>query len=164
MKTLLLLLVFKGVFTFAAEVKPAASPVLEFKVDICKDTHQITQEMIELELSGYRWQGGDSPCLKQSKFKTMYAFKHKVGDSYLLDPEFILPDARDVRIVSEKLGLNEVMDVKIAYIAKKNGKDVPVEDEFSYILNFGKNRVARGCASIFSDPEHFVMRESCVKD
>ena len=145
-----------------ASVSPATQ-LPEIKVDICKDTHAVTLEMIELELSGRRWQGGESPCLKQSKFKTLYAFKSGAGDSYLTKPEFILSAGREVKIVSEKLGPNDSIEVRIAYIGKKDGKDVAVEDEFSYVVNFGKNRVARGCGSILSDFNHFVMRANCLK-
>jgi len=103
--------------------KVEANGVPEIKVDICKDTHVISLEMIELELSGRRWVGGTSPCLKQSKFKTLYAFKSDDGDSYLSKPEYVLSDGREIRIVSEKLEPNDQVDVRIAYIGKKNGKD-----------------------------------------
>ena len=136
---------------------------LEFTHETCKDLQRITQEVIELELSGARWQGGTSPCLKQSNFKTVFATQQKIGDSYLLDPEYVLSKGRQIRVISEKwLDIGGV-EVKFAYIAKKNGKDVPVQDKLVYVMNYGKNR-QRGCAMVSEEPRHFVMRAECVKD
>jgi len=149
---------------FASFVFEVSARAENFSVEACRDQHAITKEVIELELSGVRWQGGDSSCLKQSHFEKVVAVKAHVGDPYLLDPELILPKGRDVKILSERwLDIGGV-EVKFAYIGKKDGKDVPIEDQIVYIMNYGKNRKARGCATISEEPRHFVMRAECVND
>jgi len=142
----------------------ASAHAEDFSAESCRDQHAITKEVIELELSGVRWQGGDSPCLKQSRFDKVVAVKARVGDPYLLDPEVTLPKGREVKILSERwLDIGGV-EVKFAYIGKKDGKDVPIEDQLVYTVNYGKNRKKRGCATISEEPHHFVMRAECVSD
>jgi hypothetical protein len=158
MKIILALILLTSLFTVSR------SEAIEFTADSCKDLTAITKEVIELELAGARWQGGTSPCLQQSRFKTVYAVQEKVGDSYLLDPEYVLAKGREVKVISEKWLDIGAMEIKIAYIGKKNGKDVPVQDGFVYSLNYGKNREKRGCATVSEEPKHFVMRAECVKE
>jgi hypothetical protein len=142
----------------------AQSASLEFTAETCKDLSTITHEVLELELSGARWQGGVSPCLQQNQFKTIYAVQEKILDSSLLDPEYLLPKGREIRVLSEKWLDIGAVEVRFAYIAQKNGKEAPVQDQLVYKLNYGKNRQARGCAVISEEPRYFVMRKGCSKE
>ncbi len=141
----------------------SGAQALDFSAETCKDFHRITRELIDLELSGQTWQGGDSPCLKQERFKTVLAKKADLGDPYLLEPEYILPKNRTVMVTSEKIedtGYIQNVHVKIAYRGKKAKKDEDIEDGFSYQINYGKNR-ARGCATVIESMQKFVMKAEC---
>ncbi len=156
--------VFAALFLFVSAASWAAEPS-RFPADTCSNGSLITKEMVELELSGFRWAGGISPCLKQSRFQSIVASKEKVGDKKLLKPEYILPKGREIKIISQTELRTEEVIVKFAYIGRAPGStkavDVPVTDELSYRRNYGDKRDVEGCASILEEPEHLVLREQC---
>jgi len=136
---------------------------IEFSAETCKNQALITREIIELELAGQTWQGGNSPCLKQENFKTVIAKKEILGDSYLLEPEYILAKGKEIKVVSETLedsGYFQIVSVKISYTGIKNKKEAEVQDGFSYQINYGKNR-SSGCAMVIEPFKKFVMKEEC---
>ncbi len=130
--------------------------------ELCQDERKIAGEFIEAELSGLRWQGTDETpkCLKNLKPNTMNAERIFEGDPALLDPEYLLPKGRKVNYSVKRLP-DDLLEVSFSYIGKKMGKDFAVRDKMVLKLNFGRVRDLRGCASYFSEPEHFVMRTQC---
>ncbi len=136
----------------------------------CDSVQTIAEEYMALELAGYRWQGGDSPCLSKLKLKTQVSVKSKgAADPLLLDPEFIIPDRRKVDIQAKCLP-QDLIEVRVAYLGKKKkpgikgGEDVAVKDRFTLKMNFGRDRIQKSCASILIPPVHLVMKKSCVAD
>ncbi len=140
----------------------AQKPESRYTDELCDDVEKVAQEFIDLELAGQRWQGTiDKPvCLKKAKPLTVGSERVPASDPTLLDPEYLLPDGRKVQFTVKK-SADELLEVFLSYIGKKGGKDVPVRDHFTLKRNFGKVRDVRGCASLFLEPEHFVMRSSC---
>jgi hypothetical protein len=134
----------------------------QFLADHCSNSNLISHEMIELELSGYRWSAGTSRCLKQDRFKTIVAGKENLIDLRVNGPEFLIKKGRDFKILSETLLRTEEMVVKFSYIGTQNGMDVPVIDSLTYTRNYGTKRELRGCASMLDEPQHLVMREECT--
>lgn len=132
--------------------------------EVCEDFEKIAQEFIDVELAGSRWQGTDGipSCLANQKVQTFLPDRVPAGDPTLLDPEFLLPETRKISFTVKRLP-NDLLEVIMNYIAKKNKKDVAVKDHFVLKLNYGKLRNIRGCASWFSEPTHFVMRSKCWK-
>ena len=61
---------------------------------------------------------------------------------------------------------DDMLNVKISYLgrAPAGKEDVQVRDSFRLKLNFGRAREVRGCASVFSPPETFVMKQKCYKN
>lgn len=140
-----------------------------FLAHTCTDSKKIIGELIEFELSGGRWQGGTSPCLKQDHFQTIFAKKQESGDSYLLQPEYVLAKGQEVKVISQKkIPALDAVEVEIGYLARKfdpkqGQKEVFVKDHFVYRTNYGRNREKMGCVSLTEEPEHFVMKEECLK-
>ena len=103
---------------------------------------------------------GNSQCLKQERFKTVLAVKEFLRGRSFLKPIYVLPKNRHVEIMNEKwddtLGQ---MTLSIRYL---DHKDRRVTDELTYQMNFGKNRIAKGCATLIRNPEYFVMSEECL--
>ena len=140
--------------------------MVEFTDEVCEDFHKIASEFIEMELSGLRWQGvksGDPVCLKKFRPTATSVDRVPASDPALLDPEYLVPENRKVDFTVKRLP-DDLLEVMMNYIGKKNKKDVPVRDHFVLKLNFGRARFAKGCASWYSEPEHFVMRSRCWKD
>ncbi len=137
----------------------------DFSDEVCENYQKIAQEFIDIELAGSRWQGTDQPpsCLVAQHPQTMNVDRTPAGDPGLLDPEYLLPDTRKIAFQVKRLP-NDLLEVMMSYIAKKNKKDVPVKDRFILKLNYGKVRSLRGCASWYAQPEHFVMRSGCWKE
>jgi hypothetical protein len=137
----------------------------QFTEETCENRDAVTKEVIELELSGDRWQGGDSDCLKQENFKTVVAAKQELGNPDLLDPTYLATG--EVRIIKQKW-LDDVgaVEVEFAYIGQKispGGSRTPanVTDTLVYKVNLGKRREQEGCASLLDAPKNFVMKKSC---
>jgi hypothetical protein len=132
--------------------------------DVCDDYQKIAGEFIEMELSGLRWQGvvGIPACLGALKPEATTIDRIPASDPSLLDPEFTLPEGRDVSFSAHRIP-NDLIDVVLNYIGQKNKKDVAVKDHFILKINFGKSRDLKGCASWYSEPDHFVMRAQCWK-
>lgn len=141
-----------------------AASEAQYTDEMCENFEKIAQEFIDVELAGSRWQGSDGipSCLANQKVQTFTVDRVPAGDPALLDPEFLLPETRNVSFRVKRLP-NDLLDVVLNYIAKKNKKDVAVKDHFVLKLNYGKLREIRGCASWFSEPTHFVMRSKCWK-
>jgi hypothetical protein len=153
--------------TPSAYAEGAAAPTVSatYSDEVCEDFQRIASEFIEMELSGLRWQGvaGDPSCLKKFKPLATSIDRIPASDPSLLDPEFLIPENRKIDFSVRRIP-NDLLEVVMNYIGKKNKKDVPVKDRFVLKLNFGQNRAAKGCASWYSEPDHFVMRSRCWKD
>lgn len=147
-------------------LNPAPSHAIEvtreYTDEICDDDQKIASEFIELELAGQRWQGviDQTACMKQAKVVTVGVNRIPSSDPSMLDPEYLLKKGREVHFQIKKLP-NDLIEVILNYIGSKNGKDVAVTDRFTLQKNYGKARMLRGCASFYSEPEHFVMRAQC---
>ena len=130
--------------------------------ELCEDDKKIASEFIALELAGQRWQGTiDKPvCLKAVQPVTVGNDRVPASDPALLDPEYLLPEGRNIQFSVKRLP-DDLLEVVMNYIAKKKGKDVAVKDHFTLKRNFGKVRDIRGCASFYLEPEHFVMQAKC---
>ncbi len=141
-----------------------ASPVVVeslYSEEECEDIHQIAQDYLELELSGFRWQGGESGCLKDLKLKTWPARQEApVADPALRHPEFVIPDDRPVDVSVRRLS-GDRLELKVHYIGRKGAKEVTVRDSAILRLHFGKVREVRGCASVYQALDHLVMRKTC---
>jgi len=135
-----------------------SAPIGVYSDEVCEDFQKIAGEFIDMELAGLRWQGveGDPSCL--TKLKPATAPADRVPAS-----EFIIPENRKVDFSVKRLP-NDLLEVVMNYLGKKNKKDIPVKDHFVLKLNFGHQRDLKGCASWYSEPEHFVMRSRCWKD
>ncbi len=140
--------------------------------EVCDSIQTIAEEYMALELAGYRWQGGDSPCLSKLKLKTQGSARAKwkgAADPLLLDPEFIIPDRRKLDVQAKRLP-QDLIEVRVAYLGRKKspgtkmGEDVAVKDRFTLKINFSRDRIQKGCASILVPPAHLVMKKSCVAD
>jgi hypothetical protein len=133
--------------------------------ETCEDFNTIANEFIAMELAGLRWQGvtGDPECLAKLKPVATSVDRVPASDPALLDPEYLLPENRKVNFIVKRIP-NDLLDVVMNYIGKKNKKDYAVNDHFVLKLNFGKTRELRGCASWYSEPDHFVMRSRCWKN
>jgi hypothetical protein len=142
----------------------------------CDDLSRVASEFMELELSGARWQGGDSPCVPKLKLKLLRAARSgSSGDPSLLDPEYLLPKSRKVGIQARRLP-QDLLELKISYLARKfvtepeetskagRNVDVPVHDVLILKLQFGRARAEKGCATLHKPPAHFVMREGCAEE
>lgn len=166
--------------TVAAEapLAPASSPV-DPNVELVKKCKAaisevgekaggstLSREMIELELSGYRWAGAPEEirCLKKATFNYVRPIHVKYSDTQMLDPKYLLKKNREVKITKEKWIDDGSVEVEFVYIGTRAGKDVAVNDRLVYTINFGDRRKARGCASFLTEPEHFVMREACHQE
>jgi hypothetical protein len=142
---------------------------ITFTEHTCEDSKKIVEELIELELSGARWQGGVSKCLKQSRFHTIFAKHQEVGDEYLLQPEYVLSSGSEVKVVSKKpLPDLDAVEVEIGYLARKYDKKLDqkenfIKDKFVYRLNYGRTRLKTGCVRLIEEPKNFVMKEECLK-
>jgi hypothetical protein len=141
-----------------------ASPVVVeslYSEEDCEDIQQIAQDYLELELSGFRWQGGESSCLKGLKLKTWPVHQEApVADPALRRPGFLIPDDRPADVSVRRLP-GDRLELKVHYIGKKGVKEVTVRDSAILRLHFGKVRETRGCASVYQPLEHFVMRRNC---
>ena len=162
-------LVFFLALFFVCAQAPAAeksiSSLTDYSDEVCEDFQKIAGEFIEMELSGLRWQGtsGDPQCLSKLKIQTASVDRVPANDPSLLDPEFLIPENRKIDFSVKRIP-GDLLEVVMNYIGKKNKKDVPVKDLFVLKLNFGHMREKKGCASWYSEPEHFVMRTRCWKD
>jgi hypothetical protein len=144
---------------------PLLAPGAEYTDEVCENFHKIAEDFIDMELSGLRWQGvsGNPECLSKLKLQTASIDRVPASDPALLDPEFLLPENRKIDLSVKRLP-NDLLDVVFNYIGRKLKKDVPVRDHFVLKLNFGHLRAQKGCASWYSEPEHFAMRSRCWKD
>jgi hypothetical protein len=158
-------LVFIFLFNLIGLPGAARAETQTYPDEVCEDFHALAGEFVEMELAGLRWQGvsGDPVCLSKLKTHATRIDRVPASDPYLLDPEYVLPDGRNVEYVVKRIP-NDLLNVVMNYIAKKDKKDIPVKDHFILKLNFGKSREQKGCASWYSEPEHFVMRSRCWKD
>ncbi len=141
-----------------------ADPVVEslFSEEDCEDLQQIAHDYMELELAGFRWQGGDSTCLKDLKLKTWPERQEApVADPALRRPEFLIPDDRPVDVSVRRIPGDRI-ELKVHYIGKKGAKELTVRDSAILRLHFGKIRESRGCASVFQPLDHLVMRRTCM--
>jgi hypothetical protein len=141
-----------------------AGPVVEslYSEEDCEDLQQIAQDYLELELGGFRWQGGTPTCLKDMKLKTWpIRPEAPVADPGLRRPEFLIPDDRPVDVSVRRIPGDRI-ELKVHYIGKKGTKEVTVRDSAVLRLHFGKVRESRGCASVFQPLEHLVMRRTCM--
>lgn len=141
------------------------SQVPVYTDEVCEDFQKVVGEFIDMELSGLRWQGvvGDPSCLAKLKPMATSIDRVPASDPALLDPEFLLPENRNISFVVKRLP-EDLLDVVMNYIGKKNKKDYPVKDHFVLKLNYGRARDQKGCASWYSEPEHFVMRSRCWQE
>ena len=128
----------------------------------CEDYQKIAREFIDVELAGARWQGtlGPTQCLTAQHLQTVKLDRASASDPRLLDPEFLIPENRKVEFSVKRLP-NDLLEVVMNYLGKKNQKDIAVKDRFTLKLNYGKVRESKGCASWYVPPEHFVMRSKC---
>jgi hypothetical protein len=143
-----------------------SAPVVEplYSDEECEDLQRIGSEFVELELSGIRWQGGDSVCLEALRTRTLSSERPvPVSDPALTHPAFILPEGREPEILVKRIS-GDRLEVKVSYIGLKNGRDRPVRDTAILRLNFGRARELRGCASVFQPFEHLVLRKACHRD
>ena len=124
----------------------------------------ISKEMVDYELSGGRWQGGESPCLAPHRFKLIKATHQILGDSSLLQPQYLLPKGSEVTITSSKVSAMNSVDVSFSYVVLIEGKKEKIQDSLTYILNKGTRLKKLGTASIYIEPKYFVMREECIAD
>lgn len=126
----------------------------------------LSKEMIELELSGFRWAGGpeEIDCLKKGSFNYVHPVHVHYSDTAMLDPKYLLKKNREVKITKEKWLDDSSVEVQFVYIGTKDGKDVAVNDRIVYTVNFGDRRKELGCVSFLTEPEHFVMRETCHQE
>lgn len=156
MKFFSLLFILLGLSTQAAEV------VRDYSDELCDQDEKIVQEFIDLELAGYRWHGVDETplCLKKQKPETFTAERVPASSASLLDPEYLLTDTRKIQFKVKRVS-GDLLEVVLNYIGRKNGKDFPVKDQFTLKKNYGKSRELRGCASMYIEPDHFVMKSSC---
>jgi hypothetical protein len=133
-----------------------------FSEEDCEDLQQVAQDYLELELSGSRWQGGESPCLGGLKLRTWPVRREApVADPGARRPEFLVPDDRPVDVGVRRLSEDRI-ELKVHYIGRKGARDVPVRDAAILRLHFGKVREVRGCASVYQPLEHLVMRRNCL--
>ncbi len=141
-----------------------ASPVVVeslYSEEDCEDLQQIAQDYLELELSGFRWQGGESVCLKGLKLKTWPSQQEApVADPMLRRPEYLIPDDRPADVSVRRLP-GDRLELKVHYIGRKGAKEIAVRDTAILRLHFGKVRETRGCASVYQPLEHLVMRKNC---
>ncbi|NDG84798.1 MAG: hypothetical protein EBX52_07145, partial [Proteobacteria bacterium] len=81
----------------------AGSPLLAATFDpkLCGDRHLVSKEMVEYHLAGAHWQGGESPCLDQRRFKSLLSEHQSAGDDSLLSPAYVVPKGAEVKIESE---------------------------------------------------------------
>ncbi len=169
MKTLkksLLFLVVGGLglgIYFSLKSSSVAGP--EFSEELCKNTESIARELIQAELFGQRWQGGDSPCLNQSKFKAIRVQKNQYGDPGLLDPEFEVDGISEIKITKiEQDSVTRHFTAHFAYIGKsiRNPKKTEqVRDSIEFRLWRPKLIAGEGCAGLLREPDHFVMQKGC---
>jgi hypothetical protein len=158
-----MILLLLSLLSFQPHAKAQAQlPESRYTDEICEDDQKIVKEFIDLELAGQRWQGteGKPVCLQKAKPQTVGTDRVPASDPSLLDPEFLLPDSREIHYTMKKIP-DDLIEVVLNYIGKKHGKDVAVSDHFTLKKNFGKVRDIRGCASFYLEPVHFVMRSSC---
>lgn len=136
----------------------------EYSDEVCEDFRNVASEFIEMELAGLRWQGvsGSSSCLSRLSPKATTIDRVPASDPFLRNPQFILPENRNVDFNVRRIP-GDLLEVVMNYIGKKNKKDVAVKDHFILKMNFGKSREAKGCASWYTEPEHFAMRSRCLK-
>jgi hypothetical protein len=135
-----------------------------FTAHNCEDTKKVVEEIIDLEVSGTRWQAKTSRCLNQSRFETVFAKHRSLGDEYLLAPEYTLKKGSEVKVISQKsIPALDAVEVQIGYLASKDGKESFIKDRFVYRLNYGRNRMRQGCVTLIEELEHFVMKEECLK-
>jgi len=133
----------------------------------CPNAHSqaieaISKEMVEYELSGGRWQGGESHCLEKNHFKLIQALHQSLGEPELVYPKYILPKGSEVTAVSSKVTGIDLIKVDFSYQLTVSGKLVKIEDSLTYILNIGARRKRLGAASIYTEPKKFAMREECL--
>ena len=168
MKTRLLV----GIAFFAGIAAAPGAQAVIFTAHTCADSKKIVREIIEYELSGGRWQGGHSRCLKQSRFQTIFAKRQDAGDAYLLEPEYLLANGEEVKVIEQKENRDlHAVEVEIGYLAMKReskaesapGAETFVKDHFTYRLNYGRTREKLGCVSLIEEPAHFVMKKECLK-
>ena len=153
-------LALAAIFVFTGQIA-RAEPT--FDLAKCADIPKIAEELVEVELSGKRWQGGDSVCLDQSKFDRVNAKKIEAGDSALLDPELIIKKGKEVKI--DPPIFNPITEVyTIHYYAsgkRKNGEIANIKNSILFSI-YSKGAIkTEGCAMLLEKPEHFVMREEC---
>jgi hypothetical protein len=136
----------------------------EYSDEVCEDFRTVASEFIDMELAGLRWQGvsGNPSCLGRLTPKATAIDRVPASDPSLRNPQYILPENRSVDFNVRRIP-GDLLEVAMNYIGKKNKKDVTVKDRFILKMNFGKAREAKGCASWYNEPEHFVMRSRCWK-
>ena len=152
---ILILLCFFTIESKATEPK-------SFDQETCEDYQKIAQEFIDVELAGSRWQGtlGPTRCLMVQQLQAVKVDRAPTSDARLLDPEFLIPENRKVEFSVKRLP-NDLLEVVMNYLGKKDQKDIAVKDRFTLKLNYGKVRESKSCASWYVPPEHFVMRSKC---
>lgn len=125
----------------------------------CSDLDKTAKELIEAELMGIRFQGGESRCMDSTKFKTIVAKHYQLGDSALLKPAQLVKKSTPPKIDSLEVQPGDVVDVKFSYLNTEGRK---IEDRFSFLLNYGNKVRKKGCANMLQEPRFFVMYEECL--
>jgi hypothetical protein len=144
-------------------VSPLARGAVEFDPAQCDDIEQIAEELVELNLGGVRWQGGESKCLDQNKFKTVKAEKLVYGDAATLNPSVIVSKGRPVTVdVPTRNEVTGVYSVNFYFIGKtRSGQAKNVRDSLRFTI-YSKSAIkTQGCARLVDEPETFAMREEC---
>ena len=163
MKWVLSLILFISGFTYNQE-QARAQTVNTYPDEVCEDFQKVAGEFIEMEISGLRWQGiRERPaCLSKLKPKATTIDRVPASDPRLKNPEFLLPENRHIDFIARRIP-GDLVEVILNYIGKRKQKDVAVKDRFVLKMNFGRSREAKGCASWYAEPDHFVMRSRCVQ-
>jgi hypothetical protein len=149
---------------FACLVFSTVNAAEPFQREDCEDLDLLAREYLSLERAGFRWQGGDPSCLPRLKLKAWKRDRlSSVPDPALADPDYVIPATRKMKFKTKRTPDDRVR-VNFSYVGKKAGKQVLVEDEFELLLNFGKVRAQKGCASLLRAPKYLVMDFECVEE
>lgn len=125
----------------------------------CSDLKKTAKELIEAEFMGIRYQGGESLCKDSGKFRSIVVKHYHLGDPALLKPEYLVKKNTPPKIESLEVQPGDLVEVKFSYLNTEGHK---IEDQFSFLLNYGLKTRKKGCGSILSTPKHFVMYEDCL--